>query len=169
MQRCALTATMGNYSRLRLLYLKDKVVNARDLYKGYSDIDFEEKEAYPINQLFKDKNNDFIVMAESDEIFPDLSSWPQDERYYEKWHWRYRPFFKVTQYWRKQSDVCDSSLQVRVNGRASYWSGGSQNKKDYVAIPGGPAFENFELREKYYKGQKFYFGITRRSPQDLRQ
>jgi hypothetical protein len=56
---------------------------------------------------------------------------------------------------------------VRVNGRAKYWSGGSRNQQDYIAIPGGPAFENFELREKYYAGQKFYFGITRRSPEEI--
>ena len=35
MDRCGITATMGNYSRLRKLYLKDTVINSRQLYAGY--------------------------------------------------------------------------------------------------------------------------------------
>ena len=31
-------------------------------------------------------------------------------------------------------------------------------------IPGGIAFENFELREPFRSGQTFGFGITRQSP-----
>lgn len=167
MERCALTATMGNYARLRLLYLKDQVVDSRELYSGYDDIDFIEKEGYPADQMLKDKNGDFIVVAATNESFQELSSWPQREEYYQKWNWRYRPFFKATQYWRKESAHSDPSLHVRVNGRARYWGGGSRNKKNYVAIPGGPSFENFELRENYYPGQKFYFGITKGSADEI--
>lgn len=167
MERCALTATMGNYARVRLLYLKDQIVDSRELYQGYDDIHFIEKEGYPAEQMLRDKHGNFIVLAATNESFSALSSWPQDPRYYERWSWRYRPFFKVTQYWRKDSSRYDPSLHVRVNGRARYWSGGSQHKRDYVKIPGGPAFENFELREKYYPGQKFYFGITRKVPEDM--
>ncbi|MGN6534089.1 MAG: hypothetical protein ACTHK0_20280 [Ginsengibacter sp.] len=167
MERCALTATMGNYSRLRLLYLKDTIIDSRHLYKGFDGIDFIEKEGYPAGQLLKDKNGDFIVLAESNESFDELSSWPQTADYLARWSWRYRPFFKVTQYWRKESAKYDPSLHVRVNARVKYWSGGSGNKNNYLNIPGGPAFENFELREKYYRGQKFYFGISRKMPQDI--
>ena len=167
MERCALTATMGNYSRLRLLYLKDRIVDARKLFRGFDGIDFIEKEGYPAEEMLKDRQGDLIVLAAGDESFPSLSSWPQEMRYYQRWSWRYRPFFKLTQYWRKESAQYDPSLHVRVNGRAKYWSGGSRNQQDYIAIPGGPAFENFELREKYYAGQKFYFGITRRSPEEI--
>lgn len=167
MQRCALTATMGNYSRLRLLYLKNKVVDARDLYKGFDGIGFVEKQGYPLSELMKDKNNDFLIVAASDESLPELKSWPDEAGYNSISGWRYRSPFKLTQYWRKESSRYDPSLQVRVNGRAKYWSGGSQDKNRYLNIPGGPAFENFELRENYYAGQKFYFGITKRSPQEL--
>ncbi|WP_415158587.1 hypothetical protein [Parafilimonas sp.] len=167
MQRCALTATMGNYSRLRLLYLKDKIIRAGELYKGFDGIDFIEKEAYPANELLRDKNDDYIVPAETDESFASLASWPHQEAYYARWNWRYRPFFKLTQYWRKQKNQADASLQVRVNGRVKYWSGGSANKNDYIHIPGGVAFENFEMREKYYSGQKFYFGLSRKAPSEI--
>lgn len=167
MERCVLTATMGNYARLRLLYLKDQIVDARKLYDGYDDIAFIEKQGYPAEQMLKDKHGDLIVLAETNESFSELSSWPQESSYYERWNWRYRPFFKVSQYWRKESNRYDPSLHVRVNGRAKYWSGGSRNKSNYIDIPGGPSFENFELREKYYPGQKFYFGITRKAPEEM--
>ncbi|SFP81781.1 hypothetical protein SAMN05444277_102104 [Parafilimonas terrae] len=167
MQRCALTATMGNYSRLRLLYLKNKVIKAGELYNGFDGIDFIEKKIYPLNELLRDKNDDYIVLAETNESFASLSSWPQQEVYYARWSWRYRPFFKLTQYWKKEKLQADTSLSVRVNGRAKYWSGGSANKNVYIDIPGGVAFENFEMREKYYSGQKFYFGLTRKTPADI--
>ena len=166
-ERCALTATMGNYSRLRMLYLKERVIDSRKLYKGFDGIDFVEKEVYPAKQMLKDKNGDYIVLAASNESFDELSSWPQDTNYITYWNWRYRPFFKVTQYWRKENSGNDSTLNLRVNGRAKYWSGGSKNKNNYIDIPGGPAFENFELRESYYSGQKFYFGITRKVPEEI--
>jgi hypothetical protein len=167
MQRCALTATMGNYSRLRLLYLKDKVIDSRVLFRGYNDIEFAEKEPYPNNQMLKNKNGDPVVIAESNEPFNELSSWPQTDAYLTRWHWRYRPFYKLTQYWRVDAGSYDQSLQVRVNGRAKYWSGASPDKSNYIDIPGGPAFENFELRENYHNGQQFYFGLTLKSAKEL--
>lgn len=163
MERCALTATMGNYSRLRLLHLNNKVIDSRRLYRDYNGIDFIEKEGYPADQMARDEKGDFIVIAEPNESFAELASWPQEEAYYSRWNWRYRPFFKTCQYWRKEKTQYDPSLHVRVNGRAKYWTGGSNDKSKYIDIPGGPAFENFELREKYYPGQKFYFGITRKT------
>lgn len=167
MDRCALTATMGNYSRARLLYLKNEVVDSRRLYEGYDDIHFVEKEEYTSEELLRDEDGDFLAMVTSNESFSELSSWPQDSSYYERQWWRYRPFYKVTQYWRKESTEYDSSLQLRVNGRAKYWSGGSGDESDYIDIPGGVSFENFEMREKYYPGQKFYFGITKKSPEEM--
>lgn len=167
MERCALTATMGNYGRLRLLHLKDKVINARELYQGFNGIDFIEKEKYPASLMATNSNGDLIAVAETDESFASLSSWPQQPEYLARWSWRYQPFFKVVQYWRKEAGHYDPSLHVRVNGRARYWTGGSRDKEKYIDIPGGPAFENFELREKYYAGQQFYFGISRKTAEEL--
>jgi hypothetical protein len=167
MERCALTATMGNYSRLRLLYLKDKVIDSRKLYEGYDDVEFMEKEPYPNSQMLRTKNGDPIVVAESNESFNELATWPQEPAYMAKWGWRYRPFYKLTQYWRVDSANYDPSLQVRVNGRAKYWGAESPDKKKYVNVPGGPAFENFELRENYHSGQQFYFGLTQKTAKEL--
>jgi len=167
MERCALTATMGNYSRLRLLYLKDKVIDSRQLFSGYDDIEFAEKEPYPVGEMLKTRSGDPIVMAESNESFNELASWPQSQPYLARWHWRYRPFYKLMQYWRVDAAGYDSSLVVRVNGRAKYWTGGSADKSNYVDIPGGPAFENFELRENYRIGQQFYFGLSLKPAKEL--
>jgi hypothetical protein len=51
-------------------------------------------------------------------------------------------------------------LHVAVNGRLTYWL-------SRHPIPGGVAPENFELRERFYQGQRFVFGITRRTPVEL--
>jgi len=167
MQRCALTATMGNYSRLRLLYLKDKVIDSRKLFAGYDDIEFAEKEPYPQNQLLRNGKGDYLICAESNETFNELSSWPQQPVYLANWAWRYRPFYKLTQYWRIDSASADPSLQARVNGRVKYWAGDSHDQRNYMAIPGGPAFENFELREDYHPGQKFYFGLSLKTAKEV--
>ena len=167
MDRCTLTATMGNYSRLRLLHLADKIIDSRKLYGGYSGIDFIEKEAYPVTKFLKLKDGSPIAIATQNESLPELSSWPADSAYYSKRGWKYRPDFKLTQYWRMDKGNYDPSLEVRVNGRAKYWSVASRDPKQYVDIPGGQAFENFELREKYYPGQKFYYGLTRKTAEEL--
>lgn len=162
MERCGATATMGNYARLRNLHLKDTIINSRALYTGFKGIGFIEKEPYTADKMLHGKNNDLIVYATPDESFAELAAWPQEPAYMAKWNWRYRPFYLLTQYWRKEN--AGPSLQVRVNGRAKYWSGGSRNPDHYIDIPGGPSFENFELREPYAPGQKSYFGISRKTP-----
>jgi hypothetical protein len=167
MERCALTATMGNYSRLRLLYLKDEVIDSRKLFAGYNDIEFAEKDAYPYSQMLVNKKKEPMAIAESSESFDELASWPQQPAYLFRWGWRYRPFYKLTQYWRVDSAGYDPTLQVRVNGRAKYWNNASADKSKYIDIPGGPAFENFELRENYHSGQQFYFGLSLKSVKEL--
>lgn len=162
MERCGITATMGNYSRLRKLYLKDTVINSRRLYAGYEGIDFIEKEPYGASKMLQDG---LMVLATPDESFAELAAWPQEPAYFARWGWRYRPFYMLSQYWRKDKTV--PSLQVRVNGRAKYWSGGNRDPRQYIAIPGGPSFENFELREKYVPGQKVYFGLSRKTAEEL--
>ncbi|MBO9732793.1 MAG: hypothetical protein J7623_29390 [Chitinophaga sp.] len=163
MERCGVSATMGNYSRLRNLYLEDTVVNARKLYAGYQDINFIEKAAYPLPQLLHNHSGDVIVMAAPDETLNELSAWPETPAYTARWGWRYRPFYKLVQYWRVAATHVDHSLQARVNGRAKYWGGGNGDPSAYINIPGGPSFENFELRQPYRSGQQFYFGLTRKT------
>lgn len=167
MDRCAISATMGNYARLRDIHLKEKIIHSKQIYAGYDDIHFVEKEGYPYTEFSKDKNGDLLVAAVTDESFQELAAWPQTKMYEDKWNWRYRPFFKLVQYWRKEKDRFDPSLHLRVNGRTYYWAGGSRDKSQYAAIPNGVAFENFELRENFYQGQKFYFGLSLKTLEEL--
>ncbi|GAB3929639.1 hypothetical protein [Mucilaginibacter myungsuensis] len=167
MDRCALTATMGNYSRLRQLHLNDEVVDSRKLYNDYKGIDFIEKQSYPADKFLKTVDGSLIAIATPNESSAELASWPNTKAYADRAGWRYRVPIKLTQYWRKDAGNYDPSLELRVNGRAKYWAVASRDPNAYVDIPGGPAFENFELREKYSSGQKFYFGITTKSAEEL--
>ncbi len=155
MRYCILTATMGNYERLRLLWLKDEIIYSKRLYDGYQGNDFVEKEPYPLKKLFVTSSGEVIVAATTDEDDPrSVQAAPPRLRW-----WNYRAD-KVTQYWRKHRGEYRADLHVRVNGRACYWASN-------LPIPNGISFENFEMREQYYPGQTFVFGITRRTPQEL--
>ena len=167
MERLVLTATMGNYARLRKLHLKDEVINSKELYQDYKGIEFIEKEAYSASRLPKTTQGGVIAVMETDESFSELASWPQSQAYLARSNWRYKPFYKLVQYWRKDAGDLDPSLRVRVNGRVHYWATASKNKTDYVKIPRGPSFENFEFREDYSQGQKLYFGMSRLSVEEL--
>jgi hypothetical protein len=74
-----------------------------------------------------------------------------------RWHYG---GFPVTQYWKKPRGTFRDDLRVVVNARSTYWG-------NHRPIPGGVAFENFEMQERFYDGQKFIFGITRKTPKEL--
>ena len=143
------TATMGNYERLRHLWLNDAVVDSRSLYKGYAGNDFVEKQTYPLSRMLR-LDGDAIAIATSNE--PD----PSAVRVAAKSHWTYRSK-KLTQYWRVPEQDIQPNLRIRVNGRRVYWL--SQRP-----VPGGIAFENFEVRQHYVPGQTFIYGLTPRAP-----
>lgn len=166
MDFCTITATMGNYSRLRKLYLNDEVIDSRTLFAGYNGIDFTEKDPYGIHRLIRTDDGGALAVALSDESLPCLKDWPDNEQAKEKSGWRYRADRKYAQYWRVGASESRSvdSLFVRVNGRYAYWSGGSREAKHYMPIPGGTSFENFEMRACYRPGQTLYFGITEYDP-----
>ena len=71
-------------------------------------------------------------------------------------HWHYQGAV-ATQYW--QTRACPG-LVVRVNGRQTYWA-------SKAPIPGGVAYENFELEAPFEPGQEFCFGVTPDSPSKL--
>lgn len=167
MDRCSITATMGNYARLRRLHLKDTVVQSTQLYAGFDGIDFIEEDSYPVDRFVEDTDGFLWALATGDETMEQLSAWPTDSLALTKLNWKYGVPFKLTQYWKKEKKAADPSLSVRVNGRARYWSGGTRDRSRYMPIPGGPSFENFELREKYIRGQRFYYGLSRKTPEEL--
>jgi len=148
-----LTATMGNYERLRLLHLKDGVVDSRVLYAGYAGVDFAERESYPLEALMRAEDGSVFVACTSDEPNPSATV-------VEHPWWKYKSI-KLTQYWRVPAEDVQPNLRVRVNGRRVYW--GSKT----LEIPGGIAFENFEIRQRYVAGQTFTFGLSRKEPHTL--
>jgi len=156
METCVLTATMGNYARLRRLWLRDEVVEAKKVWPDFDGNEFTEDAFFAQERLVRTPDGDLIVCATSDEADPHAV--PPDPA---GPGWAYRGSFPVTQYWRKPAEGCKSSgFKVRVNGRKVYWA-------THNPIPGGIAYENFDLVEPFCEGQVFVFGITRRSPEEV--
>lgn len=145
------TATMGNYERLRDLWLKHRVVSSLKLYSGYHGDAFVEHENYPLDEMLQNAGGDAIVLATANEKEP----WNAPSTGAPHWHYSFKR--RLTQYWRVPAHDIQPDLRVRVNGRRVYWA-------SHDPLPGGVAFENFEVRERYKPGQTFIFGITPKEP-----
>jgi hypothetical protein len=63
------------------------------------------------------------------------------------WHYRAK---LSRQYWLVHSS--QKSASVAVNGRETYW-------KSKAPIPGGMAFENFEIRRPFSSDVPLWFGV----------
>jgi hypothetical protein len=153
MGSCVLSATMGNYARLRRLWLRDEVVDSRKLWPTFTPdpLGFAPWRAWDRDRLLKN-DGQLVVAATNDE--PDPARAEYDAKVPQHWRYEGRP---CTQYWRA-ADV--PGVVVRVNGRTTYWGGGGP-------IPGGIAYENFELEAPFADGQEFWFGITPDGPDAL--
>jgi hypothetical protein len=150
-EHCILSATMGNKARARRLWLATGPVTSLELFKDYKDSAFTPHRVFPLERLQQTSAGDILAAITTDEANPAaVDPYPAAS------HWRYSGF-PVTQYWRKPAGAWRNDLQVAVNGRYTYWM-----SRD--PIPGGIAFENFEMRERFYPGQRTVFGITRRAP-----
>jgi hypothetical protein len=152
---CVLTATMGNYARLRCAHLAGgQVLNSREVWPNYKGNDFTPFQEVPLKRLARTADRGVIVPMTCEEAEP-AANWPLGPDIW--WRWRYE---KVTQYWRAEAGKSGDDLAFAANGRFVYWSSN-------LEIPGGIAFENTELRQAYRPGQAVYFGVTRRTPQQL--
>ncbi len=153
MRSCILTATMGNYARLRRLYLKDRVEESRRVYDPFKPViaGFAAHRQWGISEMLV-RDRQALVAATPDE--PDPASADYDADVAPNWHYR---GVRATQYWRAPARP---GLVVRVNGRRTYWA-------SQAAIPGGVAYENFELEAPFEPGQEFCFGIAPGTPASL--
>lgn len=151
-EELALSATMGNYERLRYLWLRNRLVDSRVLYGHDSEgpYGFMERECYPFVDMLRNWDGDAVVLCTANEANP---ATVQDLK--PPW-WNYVST-KLTQYWRVPAKDIQPDLRVRVNGRRVYWM-------TETAVPGGIAFENFEVRQRYVPGQVFIFGLTTKEP-----
>ena len=154
-EELTLTATMGNYERLRWLWLKNQVVDSRELYSSYHGEDFADGRDYSLDEMLRTADGDAIVFCTTNEASPEAN-----HGFAAPDHWRYR-LPRLTQYWRVPAAEIEPNLRVRVNGRRVYWS-------SHAPLAGGAAFENFEVRQKYKSGQSFAFGVIPREPWEVR-
>jgi len=142
-----LTSTFGNITRLRKVFLKGGVVNAKDIYPGDYGSRFSDLKYFSLSKIPHDKNGDLIFACAPDEKEP----------------WKIKPYAhgaKLIQYYRKTAGTWDGDFRASVNARTKYWKS-TQN------IPGGVSFENMAIVEKYRKGQKFSYGFYRGSMERL--
>jgi hypothetical protein len=149
-ESCILTATMGNKARTRLLFLKEGPISSLQLYPNYKGEQFAPHRNFALGALPRLPNGDVLVSVMNDEEDP-----RSVQPFGRPGFWDYRGE-KVVQYWRKPASEVSTNLTCAVNARFTYW----MSKQ---AIPGGIAFENFELQEPFRSGQSFVFGIARRS------
>ncbi len=154
LESCVLTATFGNLMRGRQLWLKDGAVSSLKTYPNYKGSAFAPDKTYPLSRLHHTAQGDVIVALTNDEADPASVRPVPDSG---KWHYG---GFKVTQYWKQHKGKFPEDVHARVNGRYMYWA-------SHQVIPGGIAFENFELREHFHNGQQFIFGVTRKTPKEL--
>ena len=154
LDRFILTATMGNKARLRTLFLANgKAKEASQLWPDYKDSNFTEHNHTSLSEMIKDKRGGAWFISAPDEEDPTKAVYAEDTHT----HWKYEGK-KATQYW--YCPVPKNELEGVVNGRYTYWASKSP-------IPGGIAFENFELTEPFTSGQSYVFGITPVSPEEL--
>lgn len=149
-----LTATMGNMVRTRRLWLADATLDCRALYPDFSGDRFAPHREFPLARIARTAAGDAIVAITGDEPEP-AAVVPFPAQPF--WHYAGVP---VTQYWKVPTARVAPDLRVIVNARAEYWM-------SRHAIPGGPAFENFEMRTRFREGQAFVFGVSKLAPGDL--
>jgi hypothetical protein len=153
MRSCILTATMGNYARLRRLHLTDEIVEAKQLWPDYTPAGwgFAPHKTFQADRLRK-LGETLIVAATGDEPNPVQTDY--DARIVKGWRYEGLP---ATQFWKARRT---EGLVARVNGRTTYWA------SDWP-IPGGISYENFELEAPFRDGQAFTFGVTLATPDEL--
>lgn len=155
MELCILTATMGNYMRLRLLHLRGETRHARACWPDFEGREFTADALFGLERLPRARSGDVLVCATTDEADP--GAVPVDP--VAPW-WRYRGSFPLTQYWRVPRGRWQPDLRLRVNGRRLYWA-------NHTPIPGGISYENFELQQAFKDGQEYVFGLSRQAPAAL--
>lgn len=145
-----LTATMGNFARLRNLFLKDTIKSSLEIWPDYTESNFTDHDYTPASKMIADGEGSVYFVAAPNEEHPSKATYADGT----KEHWKYRGR-KATQYWKKKKP--SGGLNGIVNGRYAYWASTS-------TIPGGISFENFELKEPFENGSVFYFGASPLTP-----
>lgn len=134
-----LTATMGNWARLRRLRRRP----CRDTRRAVAELlrhRIHPAWTLPLAELTRE-GEAAVVSATGDEEDP----WSVDHSADTAEHWRFLGR-RAVQTWRV--DDPHPELEAVVNARWSYWASAAP-------IPGGPAYENFEIIEPFRQGAAF--------------
>ncbi|MET7751449.1 hypothetical protein [Micromonospora sp. NPDC005367] len=145
LDRATVSATMGNWARLRRLHLSDRWVTPQELWPGFDGDGFTVHARFGLASMLREPDGAAVVTAEPDEELPVTAAYAEDTRD----HWHYLGE-RATQSWRAADPGPD--LEVLVNGRFCYWASQSP-------IPGGTSFENFELSEPFADGREYAFAV----------
>jgi len=151
-KKIRLSSTAGNFNHLRILWLADKTLDARDLYPNYKETgkrDFALWTDFKFGELAKSFDGSLIVATTRSEDDPG-QFWND---YFTK--------YQITQYWKKYPGSFDGDEFSSVNAKYVFWHNGEK-------IPGGVSYENFELNSPIFEqGQKVWFGATEKTPNQL--
>lgn len=161
---CVLTATWGNLTRSRELWLTDGIVNSLQIpsYRDYKGYDFAPDQFFPLQRMNRLPDGTARAALTTNERHPETIH-PVFGPNQGAWDW---PALPITQFW--EAPAPDPNLVVRVNGRFMYWnSKWPAGYPDGVEVTGGTAFENFELRAPFRDGQEFAFGVSTKKPEEL--
>lgn len=142
---CVVTATMGNFARLRELRLADRTVTAAELWPDYDGDHFAPARRFGLGELGRDDAGVVEVSAAPDEQAPEQATY--DDTVAE--HWKYFGA-RARQVWRAPDP--DPELLAGVNARRVYWA-------STAPIPGGASVENFELLEPFVPGRERFFAV----------
>lgn len=142
---CVLTATMGNFARLRRLDLADRTVTPAELWPGFSGTGFATRARFGLSELNRTADGHAVIDARPDEHDHQAATYSDDTNE----HWKYFGR-RAVQTWRAPDP--DPELIACVNGRFTYWASESP-------IPGGVSYENFELIEPFRQGREFFFAV----------
>ncbi len=154
LESCVVTATMGNYARLRTLWLGNgETRNSKDVWPDYAGDGFAPHEFIAYEHMIRGRDGFPYFIASPDEENPGKALY--DERTPAWWRYYGR---KATQYWYCKTP--EKELTGVVNGRVVYWG-------DLLPIPGGISYENFEMKQPYSPGGTFVFGVTPLAPESF--
>jgi hypothetical protein len=142
---CILTATMGNFARLRTLHLAGGTRSSLTMWPGFSGDGFAEHRCFELADFVRTPLGDALFIATPNESDPANAEYAPGT--FIGWHY----YGEVaTQYWKREDPT--SELRGCVNARRTYWASSSE-------IPGGVSFENFELVEPFHPGTGTWFGV----------
>lgn len=145
-RQCVITATMGNYARLRRVHLADGTPAAPELWPRFDGPEFSPFRLVGLDRLRRTDDGGVLVEMTCDEEDPP-GNWPHDPAIW--WGWRHE---KLVQYWRLPPEEATPEVVWGANARRFYWA-------SRLEIPGGISFENTELRQDFRNGRSVVFGI----------